>query len=98
MAETLAERLKRNNKIILISQLFTEDYFGAIRDMLNDEHFEQVFLDIPVYGESSNLVAQSLYEAAQTPDRYKVFFRVLIEPFTTMKGVHHYDARYHSRK
>lgn len=104
MPETLAEKMKQNrNPTILIAQLFTEDYFEAIGNAIGDmddaDRYERVYLnDIPVYGEGSNLVAQTLYEAAQTPDKYRVFFRTLIEPFIAMKGVHHYDARYNSRK
>ena len=101
MPETLAEKLQQNrNPTILVAQLYTEDYFEAIGETLNDaDRYERVYLnDIPVYGEGSNLIAQTLYEAAQTPDKYRVFFRILIEPFIAMKGVHHYDARYNSRK
>ena len=98
MPETLplADKLKRtcgSDLIAGFAQLFLSDYFGAIGVMLGDKHFEDVYHnDLPRHDENDSFICKTLYEASQTPEKAKVFYRILTEPFVTMKGVHHFDT------
>ena len=94
MAEKLADKLKSGSNLITgLVKLGTQDYFEAIADMLNDEHFEIVYrANIPGGGENDSTLCKALYEASQSNQKYTIFYRILVEPFTRMKGVNCYDT------
>lgn len=92
----LADKLKQtrgSDMIIGFAQLFLADYFETISAMLEDKHFEDVYHnDLPRQDENDTFICKALYEASQLPGKGKIFYRILTEPFVTMKGVHHYDT------
>lgn len=93
---SLADKLKQtcsSGLIIGFSQIFLADYFETISAMLGDKHFEDVYHnDLPRHDENDTFICKALYEASQAPEKAKVFYRILTEPFVTMKGVNHYDT------
>ena len=98
MPETLASKLKNSGGLLIgLAQVFTQDYFNAIAEMLNDEHFETVYqADIPRDDKGDCILCRVLYEASQSQQKAQIFYRILVEPFVTMKGVSCYDTRNYS--
>ncbi len=98
MPETisLADKLKQTYNSDLITgfaQIFLADYYETISLMLGDKHFEDVYHnDLPWHDENDTFICKVLHEASQAPEKTRVFYRILTEPFVTMKGVHHYDT------